>query len=258
MKPLSPEGDDRVARSDRQGDGQRDEHPKGIVQQADQEQEQRATGSIITTEQDMLGGRREIGKTSVPSGRPPASTVCAPSAGQHQERLCADRRGREQVAQGVADRRDAARSTLKQPAMRSNMPGLGLRQMQCRVDRMRAIENGVDAAAAACTARHLVVDGVQRVHVEQPATDARLVGRHHHLVAGLIEAGDGFQAAGDRSPFGRRLDELLRVVVDDAVAVEDDEFHTASFAMSATALSCSKSAFRRPRRLPRSSGHREH
>jgi hypothetical protein len=75
---------------------------------------------------------------------------------------------------------------------------------------MRAVENRVDAAAPACTRFvHLVVDGVERVHVEQPAPDARLVGRHHHAIAGLIQLGDGFQAARQGFPLRRRLDELL-------------------------------------------------
>ncbi|EXI70646.1 MAG: hypothetical protein AW07_03976 [Candidatus Accumulibacter sp. SK-11] len=105
---------------------------------------------------------------------------------------------------------------------------------------MWAVEDRVDAPAGRQhRAVHLVVDGVQRIHVEQAAADAGLVGRHHHPVTGLTEAADRLEAAGNRTPLGRRLDELLRVEVDDAVAIEDDELHTASFEMSATALSCS-------------------
>ena len=80
---------------------------------------------------------------------------------------------------------------------------------------------------------HLVVDGVQHRHVEQTAPDAGLIGCHHHAVAGLVQARDGFQTAGNGAPFFRVLDELLGVEVDDAVAVEDDELHAANLEMSA-------------------------
>ena len=40
-----------------------------------------------------------------------------------------------------------------------------------------------------------------------------------------VQARDGLEAARDRHPFLGRLDVVVRVVVDDAVAVEDDEFH---------------------------------
>ena len=104
---------------------------------------------------------------------------------------------------------------------------------------MRAVENGVDAPSQGlCRTVHLFMNGVEGIHVEQAAPDSRLVGGDHHPAAGLGQAGDGFQTAGDGLPFGGRLDELIGVEVDDAVAVKDDEFHTASLEMSATALSC--------------------
>src|SRR5262249_55418284 len=80
---------------------------------------------------------------------------------------------------------------------------------------------------------HLRVDRVQGRHVEKSATDAGLVGRDHHAPAVLREPRDRIQAARDRPPFVDVLDELVAVVVDDAVAVEDDELHDASFEMSA-------------------------
>ena len=40
---------------------------------------------------------------------------------------------------------------------------------------------------------------------------------------GVVEPRDRLEAAGDRPPLVRRLDELVAVVIDDAVAVEDDE-----------------------------------
>ena len=70
---------------------------------------------------------------------------------------------------------------------------------------------------------HLLVDRVQRRHVEQPAADPRLIGRDDDAEAGVIEPRDRFEAAGNRTPLVRRLDELIAVVVDHAVAVQDDQ-----------------------------------
>jgi len=91
---------------------------------------------------------------------------------------------------------------------------------------VRAVEKSVDPPAGRPhRVVHLVVDGVQRIHVEQPARDARLVGRDHHAVARLRQPGDRLQTAGNGLPFVRRLDETLGVEIDDAVAVENDEVH---------------------------------
>src|SRR6185436_9514608 len=81
-----------------------------------------------------------------------------------------------------------------------------------------------------------VVYADQRRRVEQAARDARLVGRDHHPVVRLREAGDRLQAAFERRPLGDRLDVRLAVVVDGAVPVQDNELHfsTASLEMSAT------------------------
>jgi len=54
-----------------------------------------------------------------------------------------------------------------------------------------------------------------------------LIGRNHHPEPGVIEPGNRFQAAGDRAPFGGRLDELVAVVIDHAIAVENDELDLA-------------------------------
>jgi hypothetical protein len=63
--------------------------------------------------------------------------------------------------------------------MRLNMPGLGLRQSQSESAGVRAVENGIDPPAdrdqALCIFSWMLV---QRIHVEQAAPDARLVGRH--------------------------------------------------------------------------------
>src|SRR5260221_421344 len=44
-----------------------------------------------------------------------------------------------------------------------------------------------------------------------------------NAIAGRVEPRDRLEAAGDRAPFVRRLDEVLAVVVDHAVAIEDDQ-----------------------------------
>ena len=72
---------------------------------------------------------------------------------------------------------------------------------------------------------HFFVHGVQRVHIEQAPAQAGLIGGHHHMPAGLRQHGDGVQAARQRNPFHAVFDEIIAIVVDDAVAVEDDEFH---------------------------------
>jgi hypothetical protein len=91
-----------------------------------------------------------------------------------------------------------------------------------------AEEHGIDATAdLGRRLHHLLVDGVQRIHVEQPATDSRLIGGDHHPVTPLIEFGDGLEAAAYRFPLIRRFDELGGILVDDAVAIEDDELHDA-------------------------------
>ena len=45
---------------------------------------------------------------------------------------------------------------------------------------------------------HLGVHGVERRHVEQAAAEARLVGRDHHVPAGVVQPRDGLQRAGQR------------------------------------------------------------
>src|SRR6266852_6296615 len=51
-------------------------------------------------------------------------------------------------------------------------------------------------------------------------------------IPGLGQAGDRLEAPGDRPPLVGMLDKLVAVVVDHAVAVEDDEFHIASLEIS--------------------------
>src|SRR5690348_3309377 len=114
------------------------------------------------------------------------------------------------------------RNFLQQPAFRLAAMTLGLA-------RVRAEEHRVDAAAdLAERAVHAVVNGIERRHVEQTARDAGLIGGHYHVMAALGQAGDGLQTARDRFPLRRTLDIRRAVVIDYAVAVENDEFHSES------------------------------
>ena len=72
---------------------------------------------------------------------------------------------------------------------------------------------------------HFVVHFGQFLHGEQAAPDAGLVSGHGHSVASLGEEGDGIHAAGQGNPFVGRLYKVVPVLVDDAVAVENYQFH---------------------------------
>ena len=95
--------------------------------------------------------------------------------------------------------------------------------------RVRAEEDGLDPAAHARQQLvHLGVHGVERHHVEEAAPDARLVRRDDDVPAGMVQAGNGLQRAGQGHPLVAGLDVVLAFVVDGAVAVEDDQFHALS------------------------------
>src|SRR5690606_26603103 len=101
--------------------------------------------------------------------------------------------------------------------------GIGLAIRRIGIRPGGAIENRVDAAAGmGDLAVHLVVYRVERRHIEQAATDAGLIGRHHYAITRLRETRDGLHATGYGYPFVRAFDELRTVVIDDAVAVEND------------------------------------
>src|SRR6185503_12243146 len=85
---------------------------------------------------------------------------------------------------------------------------------------------------------------------------ARLVRRHRDAVAVLVQARDRLDRPRDRAPLRRRLDVLVAVEVDDAVAVEDGELHSsaASLEMSATLFIGCSSSESSLRRLLRTAG----
>ena len=94
---------------------------------------------------------------------------------------------------------------------------------------MRAEEHGVDATACVRErAMHLVVNRVQRREIEQPSTHTGLVRRDDDAIAGMVEPRDRLEAARYRTPLVDVLDVGVAVEIDDAVAVEDDNFRGGS------------------------------
>ncbi|ABA49719.1 200 kDa antigen p200, putative [Burkholderia pseudomallei 1710b] len=189
-------------------------------------------------------------------------------ARQHEMRPKAERLARLQVAQRIADHRRIRRIDLEALRDQLHHPGLRLAAVAMVVGRVRAEEHRVDPPAdGGRRAMHLQVHRVQRRHVEQAPADARLVRRDDDAVARVIEPRDRLEAAGQRDPFVGRLDERVRIDVDDAVPIEDDEFlaetgrhrvapglQAASFEMSATQFICWCSADRSASRFARSAG----
>jgi hypothetical protein len=61
---------------------------------------------------------------------------------------------------------------------------------------MRAKEYGIDAPACVIDRFvHFVINGVVSRHVEQPASNARLIGGDDHAIPGMRQAGNRLQAA---------------------------------------------------------------
>ena len=91
---------------------------------------------------------------------------------------------------------------------------------------MRTEKDGIDFTTLGTHRfEHFGLDAPKHVHVEQPAGDTRLVAGDDDLVAVAMQTGDGLQTSGNGDPLLGRLDVFVRVFVDDAVAIEDDEFH---------------------------------
>jgi hypothetical protein len=136
---------------------------------------------------------------------------------------------------GVAHHVGVLERDIEAPRHLEQHPRLGLAAGAGRIRGVRAKEEGVDAPARLHGgALHGVVDGDQRRGVEEAARDARLVRRDDDAVAGLGEARDRLEAAFDRAPLIGRLDVVVAVLVDGAVAIEDDELHEAMRLKSAT------------------------
>ena len=83
---------------------------------------------------------------------------------------------------------------------------------------------------AQCTAllRHQLtqarVHGIQGGHIIIATANAGLVGGHGDGITRLAQPGDGLDAAGDGNPLVHGLDVGIGVLVDDPVAIQNDEF----------------------------------
>src|SRR3954471_13197954 len=201
---------------------------------------------------EVLGDGREVGKHLRVRRQLAVGLGLLALAGKNQHRARARRVSGFEVAARIAYHRDVLERNVEPARHLERHPGQGLAALAGRVGGMRAEEEGVDAPAVL---RHAALQGVvdleQRARADQAARDARLVGDHHYAVAGLRQARDSLQAALDRPPLVERLHVLLAVVVDRAVAIEDDQLHAASLERSAMRFMVPCSLPRKPMRLAR-------
>src|SRR5690606_8806472 len=79
------------------------------------------------------------------------------------------------------------------------------------------------AALLAEQLQHPRMDGGERLHVVVAARQSRLVGDHDDPILCPAQPRDGLEAAGNGQPLLRRADEVVGVLVDDAVAVKDHQ-----------------------------------
>ena len=131
--------------------------------------------------------------------------------------------------------------------------GLRLAAVAALVRMVRAVVDARELAArVAHRGVHPSVNRFERLLGEQPATDARLVRDDRDAESGASQRRDRLEAARDRPPFCDRLDELAGVLVDDAVAVQDDEPRRRVIARGRVSRRGSSRARRHRRALARS------
>ena len=100
--------------------------------------------------------------------------------------------------------------------------GIGFSTMTMLLGGARTKEDRVDTTALPkYQLHHFVIDRIERCHVKQSATDTGLVGCDHNSVPILVKARNRFHSAVDGPPFARRLDKLIAIVIDHAIAVEN-------------------------------------
>src|SRR5699024_11347217 len=140
-----------------------------------------------------------------------------------------------EVAQRVSDRRNASKWLIVATGDVMEHAGAGLATGAGIVRMVRAGKDGINPAS--CSGNflsHLAVNAIEFLRAEQPPCHTRLVGGHHHAPSGPCQAANGFRAPGNRVPFFGRLDVGIAVMVDDAIAIQNDQLHEASREMSAT------------------------
>src|SRR5690606_27714525 len=154
---------------------------------------------------------------------------------QHQPRGAAGQRRCLEVAQRIAHGRNGLQIDVEAACDVLEQARLGLAAVATVVGPVWAHEYGVhDAACLGDFAPQLGMDGIERFHREQPASDTRLIAGNDDAPVRARQARNGLEAARYGDPFIGRLDEGVAVVIDDAVAIEYDELHCASLEMSAT------------------------
>src|SRR5258706_351619 len=174
-------------------------------------------------------------------------------AGEHQDRMGANRGRGLEVPQAVAYAGRPVEGDVEALGDGEEHSRIGLAAGRLRLGRVGAIEHRLDAPARQIHRLvHLGVDRVQARHVHEAAADARLIRRDHDAPPGLREARDRLEAPRNRPPFVGMLDELVAVVIDHAIAVEDDEFHAASLEISENRFIALRISVRSARRFSRS------
>jgi len=151
---------------------------------------------------------------------------CCPLACLYQQRpgTCGTRS--LQVAQRITDQRYARQfdsqafcNIDQQSWLRLATPAMVFRCMGTE-------EYGIDLPTGIpdCTA-HLLMNAHQCVQVEQATSNPGLVGCHYYTPACPVQSCDCSQAAGNWMPLTGRLDVVVRVLVDDTVAIENYQLH---------------------------------
>src|SRR3954471_13051076 len=204
---------------------------------------------------EVLGEGGEVRKNFRPRRQAAFIAGLFPLAREYQHRTRAGGSGGLCVLQRIAHHVHILQRYVEAPRGFEKHAGLGLAALAARVRRVRAKEEGIDAPAGlAGSALQRLVDLEERARREEAARDARLIGSDDDAVARLRKAGDGLHRALDRPPLFQRLDVMVAVVVDGAVAIQDDELHVASLDRSAMRFMVPCSRPRNPMRFARTFG----
>ena len=208
------------------------EHHGGVDRRDDalEQQEQRASAAPTSARASVAGeqrrrGEREVGedhrvlresRRRAASSRPCRS---APASAARRPRRRPARSRSESPMQGTP-----VRSTPKRTPISCSMPGLRLAALALRIARCAGRRTRASMRPPACASALCILSwiafSVAMSNRPRPMPDW-LVATTTRKPAWLSRA-IASRLPGNRPPFVRRLDELVAVVVDHAVAVEDD------------------------------------